>query len=155
LWDGLFATMLGLECNHLGDLWKWVREAANFAASLFYNSISGVSKWFILSSPTSIPHSTHNLCIGQVIHLSSSECYSRPWAAWAVIVSFIILAGSSVRRQRNCSHAIRVLTMGTGDSHALDNFRCSGNLVASGFQSSCRRKPYSSATGCGGGDINH
>jgi len=108
-------------------------EAVNFAASLFYNSISGVSKWFILSSPTSIPHSTHNLCIGQVIHLSSSECYSRPWAAWAVIVSFIILAGSSVRRQRNCSHAIRVLTMGTGDVMLWTIFVVLGILWLPGF----------------------
>jgi hypothetical protein len=46
LWDGLFVTMLRADCNHLGDLWKWAREAANFAAFLFYNSISGVSKWF-------------------------------------------------------------------------------------------------------------
>jgi hypothetical protein len=40
---------------HLGDSWKWVREAIDFAASLFYDSISGVSKWFFLQVPSETP----------------------------------------------------------------------------------------------------
>jgi hypothetical protein len=31
--------------NHLGDSWKSAHEDANFAASLFYDRISRVSKW--------------------------------------------------------------------------------------------------------------
>src|SRR5215469_16519737 len=45
LWHGRFASMLRTVYHHLGDSWKWAREGTSFAASLFYNSISGVSKW--------------------------------------------------------------------------------------------------------------
>jgi len=50
----------------LGDLWKWARAAANFAAFLLYNSISRVSRWFFYLHPFKILHSTRSLCIGQV-----------------------------------------------------------------------------------------
>jgi hypothetical protein len=37
--------MLWTTLNHLGGSWKSVHEDANFAASLFYDRISRVSKW--------------------------------------------------------------------------------------------------------------
>jgi hypothetical protein len=37
--------MLWTAPNHLGGSWKWAHEDANFAASLFYDKISRVSKW--------------------------------------------------------------------------------------------------------------
>src|SRR6516164_2853961 len=42
--------MLRTVYHHLGDSWKWAHEASDFAASLFYDSISGVSKWFFPSA---------------------------------------------------------------------------------------------------------
>jgi hypothetical protein len=44
LWQGRFASMLRTVYHHLGDSWKWAREGTSSAASLFYNSISGLSK---------------------------------------------------------------------------------------------------------------
>src|SRR5262252_6768275 len=42
--------MLRTAYHHLGDSWKWAREGSDFTASLFYSSISGVSKWFFLQA---------------------------------------------------------------------------------------------------------
>jgi len=44
----------------LGDSWKWAHEASDFAASLFYDSISGVSKWFFLSGYVTATNPTAN-----------------------------------------------------------------------------------------------
>src|SRR5208283_1191704 len=46
LWGAGFLAMLCSAFHPLGDSWKSAREAAGFAALLFYNRISRVSKWF-------------------------------------------------------------------------------------------------------------
>src|SRR5437660_4094103 len=63
--DGRFTSMLRTVYHHLGDSWKWAHEASDFAASLFYSSISGVSKWFFPQAPSKLSTQTfkpvHNL----------------------------------------------------------------------------------------------
>jgi len=44
-----FVAMLVFVLHHLGDSWKSAHEGANFAAILFYDRISRVSKWFFPS----------------------------------------------------------------------------------------------------------
>src|ERR1700686_4588072 len=71
--------MLWTTLNHLGGSWKSAHEGANFAASLFYDRISRVSKW---SFPSVVSRPTQNLCIGQVVHrLSLHEIFSAPSGA--------------------------------------------------------------------------
>src|SRR5262250_2480265 len=60
LWDGRLTGMLRTVYHHLGDSWKWAHEASDFAASLFYDSISGVSKWFFLSGYVTATSPTAN-----------------------------------------------------------------------------------------------
>src|ERR1019366_4251507 len=45
LWGAGFLAKLWTTLNHLGGSWKSAHEGANFAASLFYDRISRVSKW--------------------------------------------------------------------------------------------------------------
>src|SRR5205807_8125064 len=63
--DGRFTSMLRTVYHHLGDSSKWAHEASDFAASLFYSSISGVSKWFYPQAPSTLSTQTfkpvHNL----------------------------------------------------------------------------------------------
>src|SRR5207237_9494157 len=63
--DGRFTSMLRTVYHHLGDSWKWAHEASDFAASLFYSSISGLSKWFFPQPPSKLSTQTfkpvHNL----------------------------------------------------------------------------------------------
>src|SRR5207302_5388351 len=56
--DGRFTSMLRTVYHHLGDSWKWAHEASDFAASLFYSSISGVSKWFFPQAPSKLSTQT-------------------------------------------------------------------------------------------------
>src|SRR5207302_6224413 len=77
--DGRFTSMLRTVYHHLGDSWKWAHEASDFAASLFYSSISGVSKWFFPQAPSKLSTQTfkpvHNL--GSTTQArESSKCLS-------------------------------------------------------------------------------
>jgi hypothetical protein len=47
----------------LGDSWKWAHEGRHFVASLFYSSISGVSKWFFFRLLQKFPPAPSNMCI--------------------------------------------------------------------------------------------
>jgi hypothetical protein len=54
----------------LGDSWKLGCEVDSFTASLFYNRISGVSKW---CSPSDLPTLPQFLRIGQVTYSGPTE----------------------------------------------------------------------------------
>ena len=58
-----------------------------------------------------------------------------------------------VRRWKRFRFSTR--KMSTGGVYALDNFCCSCNFVASGFQLAYRRRPDPLAAGCGIGDPGH
>src|SRR5713101_4707141 len=70
--------MLCTVYHHLGDSWKWAREDLHFAASLFYNSISGVSQWFSFRLLLELPLRPSNLCIASVVALPFSSLQLNP-----------------------------------------------------------------------------